>query len=153
MLQEQVRKRDMTQVTDGDTVQVHYTSRLHSGQVFDTTENRKPMEFTVGQGKVIRGVEKAVLGMAPGESKSVLIPAEEAFGPRREDLVLVLNRDQIPAGTDLQAGQQVEIRLAGGGSSSFRVVRVSDREVLLDANHELAGEDVRVDLDLVDIAQ
>jgi peptidylprolyl isomerase len=143
----------MTQVQDGDTVQVHYTSRLHSGQVFDTTENRKPMEFTVGQGKVIRGVERAVRGMSPGESKSVLIPAEEAFGPRREDLVFVLNRDQIPAGTDLQTGQQVEIRLAGGGSPSFRVVRVSDTEVLLDANHELAGEDVRVDLNLVDIVE
>jgi peptidylprolyl isomerase len=153
MLQNQVRKTGMTRVQDGDTVQVHYTSRLHSGQVFDTTENRKPMEFTVGQGKVIRGVEKAVLGMSPGESKSVLIPAEEAFGARREDLVLVLSRDQMPADAELQAGQHIEIRLAGGGSSSFRVVRVSDTEVLLDANHELAGEDVRVDLNLVDIGQ
>lgn len=143
----------MTQVQDGDTVKVHYTSRLESGQLFDTTENRKPMEFTVGQGKVIRGVEKAVRGMRPGESKSILIPAEEAFGPRREDLVLVLNRDQMPADADLQAGQQIETRLAGGGASSFRVVRVSERAVLLDANHELAGEDVRVDLNLVDIVQ
>lgn len=143
----------MTQVQDGDTVKVHYTSRLGSGHVFDTTENRKPMEFTVGQGKVIRGLEKAVRGMSPGESKSVLIPAEEAFGPRREELVLILNRDQIPADADLQAGQYIEARLAGGGLSSFRVVRVSAREVLLDANHELAGEDVRVDLNLVDIVQ
>ena len=95
--------------SDGDTVRVHYTGTLEDGTTFDTSVGREPLEFTLGEGQMIPGFEKAVYGLQVGKSKTVIIPAEEAYGPHRDDLVMVVEKDQLPAGLDPEVGQQLQM--------------------------------------------
>lgn len=138
----------MTQAQNGSTVRVHYTGRLEDGTVFDSSRGREPLEFTVGTGQVIRGFDDAVTGMRPGELKTVTIPAADAYGPHREELLLRVGRDQFPAGVEPQVGQQFQM---SQGEQSFvvNVTEVHGENVTLDANHPLAGRDLRFDLELV----
>ena len=96
----------MVQAKQGDTVKVNYTGKLQDGTVFDSSANREPLQFSVGEGQVIPGFEEAVLGMNPGDSKSVTIPSEEAYGPYQEELVIVVDETQIPSDLSLEVGQQ-----------------------------------------------
>ncbi len=142
----------MAQAKQGDTVKVHYTGKLDDGTVFDTSDNRDPLQFTVGEGQVIPGFEEAVIGMNVDETKSARFPIEEAYGPRREDLVLVVNKEQFPPDTAPQVGQQVRLRRANDESVTVVVTDVSEEGVTLDANHPLAGEALTFDVKLVEIA-
>lgn len=141
-----------SQAKQGDTVKVHYTGRLQDGTVFDSSQNREPLEFTIGTGMIIPGFEQAVLGMAPGESKTEIIPTEMAYGPYMEEMVLVIDRGQIPPEMDPEIGQQLQIQQPGGQVIPVMVTDVSDASVTLDANHPLAGEELTFDIELVEIA-
>ncbi|MBD2313407.1 peptidylprolyl isomerase [Desertifilum sp. FACHB-1129] len=136
----------------GDTVKVHYTGRLTDGTVFDSSVQRDPLEFTLGQGQIIPGFEQAVVGMAPGDSKTEEIPMEKAYGPYRQDMVLQVNRQQIPAEIAPQVGQQLQIRQPTGQLVPVMVTEVDDGQVTLDANHPLAGQTLVFDIQLVEIA-
>jgi len=116
----------MTQAKQGDTVKVHYTGKLDDGTVFDTSDNRDPLEFVVGEGQVIPGFEESVVGMKVDETKSTRIPVEEAYGPRREDLVLVIEQGQFPPDIAPQVGQQLRLRQANDESVTVVVTDVSD---------------------------
>ena len=142
----------MTQAKQGDTVKVHYTGKLDDGTVFDTSDNRDPLEFVVGEGQVIPGFEESVVGMKVDETKSTRIPVEEAYGPRREDLVLVIEQGQFPPDIAPQVGQQLRLRQANDESVTVVVTDVSDESVTLDANHPLAGEALTFEVKLVGIA-
>lgn len=142
----------MTQAKQGDTVKVHYTGKLDDGTVFDTSDNRDPLEFVVGEGQVIPGFEESVVGMKVDETKSTRIPVEEAYGPRREDLVLVIEQGQFPPDIAPQVGQQLRLRQANNESVTVVVTDVSDESVTLDANHPLAGEALTFEVKLVEIA-
>ncbi len=142
----------MTQAKQGDTVKVHYTGKLDDGTVFDTSDNRDPLEFVVGEGQVIPGFEESVVGMKVDETKSTRIPMEEAYGPRREDLVLVIEQGQFPPDIAPQVGQQLRLRQANDESVTVVVTDVSDESVTLDANHPLAGEALTFEVKLVGIA-
>jgi peptidylprolyl isomerase len=141
----------MVQAKQGDTVKVHYTGRLDDGTVFDSSENRAPLEFALGEGNVIPGFEQAVMGMAPGESKTTTIPAEQAYGPHYQEMVLVVERNQIPDNLPVEVGQQLQIRQQGGQAIPVLITDVTDNQVTLDANHPLAGETLTFDIQLVDI--
>ncbi len=141
----------MTQAKNGDTVKVHYTGKLDNGTVFDTSENREPLEFTVGEGQVIPGFENAVVGMQPGESKTAQIPADEAYGEHHEEMVIQVPRDQFPPDVEPEVGQQLQVRQQNGQSFVVNVTDVSDDTVTLDANHPLAGQNLTFDISLVDI--
>ncbi len=141
----------MAQVTLGDTVKVHYTGRLEGGEIFDTSREREPLEFTTGQGAMIPGFENGVLGMTPGESKTITIPAAEAYGPHRPDLVASFNRAQFPAGLEPEVGQQLQLNGQDGRQFVVQVIAVDETSVKLDANHPLAGKDLTFDLELVEI--
>lgn len=141
----------MAQAQAGDTVKVHYTGRLQDGTVFDSSLDREPLEFTVGEGHVIPGFEEAVKGMNVGEQRSSEIPVEQAYGPRRDDLVLEVDRDQIPAEVELELGQQLQISQPNGQPVPVTVTDISGSTVTLDANHPLAGQDLIFDLKLVEI--
>jgi peptidylprolyl isomerase len=134
----------------GDTVRIHYTGRLDDGQVFDSSQGGDPLEFTVGAGQVIPGFDQAVQGMAEGEEKRVTIPAEEAYGPRREEMVLTVDRGELPEGVAPEIGQQYQMSQAGQ-TFVVTVTDVSDATVELDANHPLAGEDLTFDLQVVGV--
>jgi len=141
----------MTNAKQGDTVKVHYTGTLTDGTVFDSSRDREPFEFTIGQGMVIPGFETAVEGMTVGESTKVTIPASEAYGEVREDLLLPVPRDQVPAGMEPEVGMQVQLQTQSGQPVIARIVRVTDADILLDANHPLAGQDLTFDIELMEI--
>jgi peptidylprolyl isomerase len=141
----------MTQATAGDTVLFHYTGSLQDGTVFDSSSGREPLRVTLGNGQVIRGVDDALVGMAPGEEKTVTVAADEAYGPRRPELLHEVQRDAIPPEVDLEVGNQLEGRDTGGQRVRLTVVEVADATVTLDANHPLAGQDLTFDLRLVEI--
>lgn len=141
----------MAQAKQGDTVNVHYTGKLDNGTVFDSSVNREPLEFTIGEGRVIPGFEEAVVEMNPGDSKTVKIPANEAYGPRRDEMIVVVDRSQFPPDLNPEVGEQLEMRQADGQSFIVTVTDINDSNVTLDANHPLAGEDLTFDIQLMDI--
>lgn len=135
----------------GDTVKVHYTGRLRDGSVFDSSRQRGPLELTVGEGQVIPLFEEALTEMEPGEERTVAIPAEQAFGPRRDDLIVSVDRAQFPDHIQPAVGQELQVKRDGGATAIVTVAEVSDEQVTLDTNHPLAGEDLTFDLELVEV--
>lgn len=143
----------MAQAKQGDTVAVHYTGKLDDGTVFDSSTERDPLQFAIGTGSIIPGFEQAVIGMSPGDTKTETIPSEQAYGPHRDEMVITVERQQMPTEVDLEVGQQFQIQQPGGQAIPVIVTDLSDSEVTLDANHPLAGEDLTFDIQLVDIVQ
>ena len=140
----------MQQARPGDTVRVHYTGTLKDGSVFDSSQGRKPIEFTLGSGQVIPGFEEAITGMAVGDTKTVTIPAAEAYGAHRSDMMLEVPRAQFPPNVQPSIGEQLQV---SQGEQAFVVTvrEVDDERVVLDGNHPLAGEDLTFALELVAI--
>ncbi len=136
----------------GDTVNVHYTGTLDDGSVFDSSLGREPLQFTLGAGQMIPGFEQAVIGMELGETKTVTIPADQAYGPYYDDLVFVIPREQLPAGMEPAVGQKLQSQSATGQVMIVTVTEVSETSVTVDANHELAGEDLTFEIQLVEIS-
>lgn len=141
----------MTTAATGDTVRIHYSGRLVDGTQFDSSEGRAPLEFTLGQGQVIVGLEQHVEGMQPGEKSTVTIPAASAYGPRRDEAVQQLDRAKVPAGIDIKIGTQLQARTADGGMLPITVVGIDDASVTVDANHPLAGQDLVFDVEMVEV--
>lgn len=141
----------MAQAKSGDKVKIHYTGKLEDETVFDSSVEREPLEFTVGDGKIIPGFEEAVVGMAPGDSKTVKISPEMAYGPHRKELVVDVERKRVPDNLELKVGGFVQIRQHDGGVIQAKVTDLSESKVTLDANHPLAGKDLTFDIRLVEI--
>ena len=139
----------MTQASVGNKVQVHYTGRLLDGRQFDSSEERDPLEFEIGKQQVIPGFENAVVGMEPGDNKTVTIDAEEAYGPRQDALVMNIGQEQIPDELELEVGQQLKIRTEDNQVMNVVVADISDDSVILDGNHPLAGHTLEFDIELV----
>ena len=142
----------MTQAKNGDAVKVHYTGRLEDGTIFDSSVNRDPLEFTLGEGMLIPGFEQAVLGMSPGESKTADVSADQAYGPHREEMVVEIDRQEFPPHFQPEVGQQLRIPQSDGRVTRLLVTDVSEQKVTLDANHPLAGRDLTFDIQLLEIA-
>ncbi|NLX03986.1 MAG: peptidylprolyl isomerase [Phycisphaerae bacterium] len=141
----------MAQAKEGDTVKVHYTGKLKDGTVFDQSAGKEPLEFTIGEGRVIPGFEEAVKGMEPGQSKTVEVSSEEAYGPRRDEMILQVDRSRLPEDLDPEVGQQLQSHQENGQTVILTVTDVSEQEVTLDANHPLAGQDLQFEIELVEI--
>jgi peptidylprolyl isomerase len=142
----------MTQAKQGDTVKVHYTGKLGDGTVFDTSRSRHPLQFTIGKGQVIAGFEQAVDGMNTGESKTVIIPMDNAYGPRREEMIITMERSKLPADLDPKVGQRLELTQMDDQNILVTVTAVTDAMLTLDGNHPLSGKDLTFDIELVGIA-
>ena len=142
----------MAQAKMNDTVVLHYTGSFTDGSIFDSSMDREPFEFTIGQGMVIPGLENGIVGMNEGESKTLSIPAEEAYGIHREDLLTVIQRSQMPANIDLKTGKVLQARAPDGGVTSVMVRDVDDENVTLDFNHPLAGKELIFEVNLVKVA-
>lgn len=141
----------MKQAGEGNTIKVHYTGRLDDGTVFDSSREREPLEFTIGSGGIIKGFEDGVMGMAVGDNKTIKIPSDGAYGPYREDLVMNVDRAQLPPDIDPVEGQMLSLRHPNGGSIDVMITEVTPDSVTLNANHPLAGKDLTFDLELVEI--
>lgn len=169
----------MAQAKTGDKVKVHYTGKLEDGSVFDSSESSAeqenahscgcgskkesnagcgcdsddtgPMEFVIGAGQLIPKFEAAVIGLEPGESVTVSIPADEAYGQRAEEMVAVIERSEIPAEINPEPGHQMEVILEDGSPLPVLVTEVTDKTITLDGNHPLAGRDLTFDIRLVEI--
>jgi peptidylprolyl isomerase len=139
-------------VKDGHTVAVHYTGKLDSGHVFDSSEGRDPLEFKVGEGQVIPGFEEAVRGLAPGEAKEVRLEPDQAYGEKREDLVLDLDKSLFEGG-NIQEGQEVALQDQAGNQFRGTVVKFNDEQVTVDLNHPLAGQALNFELKVVDVKE
>ena len=141
----------MAQAHMGDRVKVHYTGTLDDGRVFDTSEEGEPLEFTLGGQEVIPGFEETVLGMEPGESRTSTIPAADAYGPHREEMVTCVERDRFPGNPDFKVAQQLQIKHEDGQTLVATITGLTDSTVTVDANHPLAGEDLTFKIVLVSI--
>jgi peptidylprolyl isomerase len=141
----------MAQAQNGDLVKVHYTGKLDDGTVFDSSKDREPLEFKLGDDQLIPGFENAVAGMNAGESKTVKIAANEAYGPHRREMVVVVDRTDFPDDIDPKVGQQLRMQGPDGQELGVRVTDASEKTVTLDGNHPLAGEDLTFDIQLVEI--
>jgi FKBP-type peptidyl-prolyl cis-trans isomerase 2 len=141
----------MSQATLGGTVKVHYTGKLKDGTVFGTSRGHDPLRIQLGAGDVIPGLERAIAGMSQGDVKNVELPAEEAYGPRRDEKVFNFKRSKLSADLDPQVGQQVQLERQGGRPVPAVVSAVSESMVTVDANHPLAGQDLTFDVELVEI--
>jgi peptidylprolyl isomerase len=134
----------------GDSVFVHYTGKLDDGSVFDSSINGEPMEFVLGSGMVLPGFEKAVDGKEVGDKASIYIPMEEAYGAHKDDMVIVIPREEVPLHVDPNLGSHFQVMI-DKRDMDFIVTRVDDDEIELDANHPLAGKNLSFELEIVRI--
>ena len=141
----------MTAVENGDTVKVHYQGTLDDGTVFDSSYERDPLAFTVGQGQIIPGFEQAVEGMEQGEAKKVTVPPEEAYGQRQEENMLQVNRSDIPEDINPEKGMVLQVKTDEDQSRHVTVSDITEETVTLDGNHPLAGENLNFDIEVVEV--
>jgi FKBP-type peptidyl-prolyl cis-trans isomerase 2 len=141
----------MQQANNGDKVKVHYHGRLRSGETFDSSQGREPLEFEVGAGQMIKGFDEGVKGMQVGDKKTVEISADEAYGQRDAGNLIEFPKDQFPPGMNPEAGQQLMLSNDQGQQFPVVVAEVKEDSVVLDANHPLAGQDLIFDIEMVNI--
>lgn len=141
----------MEQAKAGDTVRIHYTGKLDDGTQFDSSQGRDPLEFAVGSGQVIPGFDRAVEGMTVGENKSVRLAAEDAYGPRHDELVQEVPRNALPEGMEPEVGMPLEARGSDGQTMRLTVTGLADESITVDGNHPLAGQALNFDIELVEI--
>jgi FKBP-type peptidyl-prolyl cis-trans isomerase 2 len=142
---------NMQQVKAGDTVKVHYHGRLTNGETFDSSEGRAPLEFEVGSGMVIRGFDDGVMGMTIGQKKTIEIPVDDAYGPKDPEAIIEFPIANFPPGMTPEVGMQLAMSDQSGRQIPVTIVDVKPDIVILDANHQLAGQDLIFDLELVEI--
>jgi peptidylprolyl isomerase len=135
----------------GDTIAINYTGRHENGEVFDSTKDRMPVKFTVGLGSLIRGFERAVIGMTVGEQKTVVIAPEDAYGPRREEMLVDLPRGNVPADVDLVLGAVVILGDRHGNTMPATIMAIEAEYVRVDLNHCMAGKTLIFDIEILEI--
>lgn len=143
----------MAQAELGQTVRVHYTGKLADGTVFGGSPDEAPIEFTIGEGSIMPALERCVIGMDRGDTKTAQVPADQAFGPHREELAVAVDRGRLPAEVAPEVGQQLEIRQEEGSPLVVTITDVSESTVTLDANHPLAGKDLSFEIELLEIVE
>lgn len=148
----------MATPNEGDSVNVHYTGKLEEDDtVFDTSrqpgegQQAEPLNFTLGEQNVIPGFEQAVADMEPGEERTITLSPEQAYGPRRDDMVQEVDRDELPDDLEARVGQQLQLRMQNGQTVPVVITDVTDDKVTIDANHPLAGKTLVFDIELVSV--
>jgi FKBP-type peptidyl-prolyl cis-trans isomerase 2 len=142
---------NVTEIKTGDQVGIHYTGTLEDGSVFDSSEGRDPLEFEVGSGQIIVGLDEALPGMVVGEKKVVQIPCDLAYGPSNPEMKQAVPREGIPDDIPLEIGLTLHMQTPSGQPLPVTVVEMDEATVTLDANHALAGKDLTFDIEIVKI--
>ncbi len=141
----------MTQAKDGSKVKINYTGKLDDGTVFDTSEGKAPLEFTLGSKQVIPGFETGITGMKVGEKKTIHIPADQAYGPHQKEMVIKAERKQLPPDLKPEVGQQLQMNHQNGQTFIVKVIEVDETTITLDGNHPLAGKNLTFDIELLEV--
>jgi FKBP-type peptidyl-prolyl cis-trans isomerase 2 len=141
----------MQQVKSGDKIKVHYHGKLTTGETFDSSEGRAPLEFEVGSGMVIKGFDDGVTGMTVGQKKTINIPVNEAYGPKNPDMIIEMPKDRFPEDMEIEVGMPLGMSDNQGNQYQVVVTEIKEEVVILDANHPLAGQELVFDLELVEI--
>lgn len=141
----------MQKAQDGDKVKVHYHGTLKSGETFDSSKGKEPLEFTVGSGQVIKGFDDGVRGMQPGDKKTVEIGVNEAYGEKNNDMIIEFPKNQFPEDMTAEPGMQLMMNNGSGQQFPVTITEVKEEVIVLDANHPLAGQDLIFDIELVSI--
>ncbi|MAN27541.1 MULTISPECIES: FKBP-type peptidyl-prolyl cis-trans isomerase [Mesonia] len=141
----------MSQVKNNDTVKIHYTGKLEDGQVFDSSIEREPIEFTIGGGQIIPGLEKGLIDMEVNEKKTIQIPQTEAYGDIQKELFQEIPKDQLPQEITPEVGMGLVAKNPDGSERQLRVAEVKEESIIIDANHPLAGKDLIFDVEVVEI--
>lgn len=141
----------MSTIKDGDTVSVHYTGTLASGEVFDSSIEHDPLKFTLGKGQLIPGFEHAIMGLSVGEKATTNIPSKEAYGEHNSEMVIEVPMNQLPPELDAQVGMQLQLNQPDGQTIPVQITHIEGETVTIDANHPLAGRDLIFDIEVVEI--
>jgi len=143
----------MIQVKENNTVKVHYTGKLSDGQIFDSSEGKEPLEFTLGQGQLIPGFEKGLIDMKLNEKKTITILKEEAYGMPSEELIHEIQKSQLPQDMAPEVGMGLVSKTQDGQEMNLVIVEVKEETIIIDGNHPLAGKELTFDLEVVDIKE
>lgn len=141
----------MTQAKRGDTVQIHYTGTLTDGTVFDSSEGRDPLEFEVGSGMIIPGLDAAIPGMAVGDTKTVEVPSDQAYGPEHPEARQPIPRSELPDNIPQEVGTRLQMQNQDGQVINVAIVDVTETDIVIDANHPLAGKDLTFAIEMVGV--
>jgi FKBP-type peptidyl-prolyl cis-trans isomerase 2 len=141
----------LSTIKEGDTVSVHYTGTLTTGEVFDSSKNREPLTFTLGQGQLIAGFEKAVIGLSEGDSTTAKIPAKEAYGEVNPEMIVDVPKNQLPTEIEARVGLQLQLNQPNGQAIPVQITEVKEETITIDANHPLAGKDLNFDIKVIEI--
>lgn len=142
----------MAQARSGDRVRVHYTGTLENGAIFSNTyEEEEPFEFTIGEGSVLPSFGNALVGMNEGDTKTISVPPEDAYGQHRREFVYNMERAQVPANLELELGKKLQVRLSGGKTQIVTITAITEDSVILDANDPLAGKTLTFEIELLEI--
>jgi peptidylprolyl isomerase len=141
----------MGRARNGDKVRAHFLGKLENGETFLDTKADQPLEFTIGNGTILPHLENGVVNMEVGETKRISISPEEAYGPRREELLVEVNRSDLSEHITPSIGQTIELKQQDGNTLDVLIVDMNDETVTLDANHPLAGRTLVIDIELVEI--
>lgn len=136
-------------IKNEDIISVHYTGKLQDGEVFDSSEGRDPLEFKVGSGQIIKGFEDAILGKEIGDKIVVNVPSSEAYGPSRDDLIITVDKSQMPG--EVEVGQSLQASADDGQQINVIIKEITEDSVIIDGNHPLAGMDLTFEIDIVSI--
>ena len=142
----------MTTAKPGDRVKINYTGTLDNGDIFDSSQNRSPLQFVIGGSQVFKDIEDSVIGMKVGESKKIHIKATDAFGKRKKELLLSMQREKLPEALELKIGLNLKLKQPDGSVIPVKVKEITDKKVTLDANHPLAGKDLNFEIELLQVA-
>jgi len=138
-------------IKSGDRIGIHYTGRLEDGSEFDSSRKREPLEFEMGAGQIIPGLEQGLFGMALGEKKTVTVPAEKGYGPYNDKLVLEIPRDKLPGELEPKPGLRLQMVDKNDRSLPVVITEVSEESIMVDANHPLAGKELTFDVEIMTI--
>ena len=141
----------MSKIKDGDAVKVHYKGTLDDGTVFDSSEGREPLAFTLGTGQLIPGFEKAVIGLEVGETTTTNIPAAEAYGEHRPEMTITVPKTELPEDMEVHEGLQLQLNQPDGQPIPVVITKIDNEQITLDANHPLAGKDLTFEITIVEI--
>ena len=141
----------MQSAKKGDKVKVHYQGKLTNGETFDSSKDREPLEFEIGSGSVIKGFDSGVTGMSVGEKRTINIPFNEGYGPKKSEMMFEMPKEKFPKDIDIKEGLPLMMSDGGGQNFQVTVAQIKEETVILDANHPLAGQDLVFDIELVEI--